>query len=132
MKSPRTINHPHKFLQDIFSKRSAMNESPEQIKELHAKINGETSLMPWKELLRHFASGIVIEAGEQLDLIDVAIAVTCDDTVSVKKWMFNNQLTKVSDARAETWLVQDTNLWTVVVKPWILVQEKRAPKKDQA
>lgn len=86
----------------------------------------ETATMPWKELMRHFASGTVIVADKELDLIEVAACIANDDKTAVKKWMAENQLLKVSDTQARAWLEQDAVLWAVVVKPFILVQEKKA------
>lgn len=94
--------------------------------QLYRKLNMETATMPWKELMRHFASGVVIAVDKDLDLIQVAACIANDDKAAVKKWMAVNQLLKVSDAQARVWLEQDAVLWAVVVKPFILVQEKKA------
>lgn len=105
-----------------------MNETSKQDAQLFAKLNLETALFPWKELLRYFASGMVIDVSEELDLLEVAAAVSLDDTEAVKDWMFKNQIVKVSDDRALEWLQRDASVWTVVVKPWILVQDKELSK----
>lgn len=101
-----------------------MNE--EKGDALRAKINGETSRMPWKALDRFFASGVVIAVSSDLDLVDVAYCVASDDKDAVAKWMAENKVARVSDAQASTWLAGDVSLWTVVVKPWILVQQEKA------
>lgn len=91
---------------------------------LRAKINGETSRMAWTELQRFFATGAVIGVSGALDLVDVAVRIASDDTEAVQKWMEAGQVAKVSDAQANTWLEEDAMLWAVVVKPWILVQQR--------
>ncbi len=96
----------------------------EQEDLLRAKLNGETSRMPWKELLRFFAGGTVIAVSPELDLVDVALRIANDDAQTIAQWMAGNQVGKVSDAQASAWLEADATLWAVVVKPWILVQEK--------
>lgn len=101
-----------------------MNE--EKGNELRAKINGETSRMPWKDLERFFASGVVIAVSNDLDLVEVAYRVASDDKDAVAKWMAENRLGRVSDAQASAWMQADLSLWTVVVKPWILVQQEKA------
>lgn len=93
--------------------------------QLRAKINLETSRMPWKELLRFFAAGSVIAVADAADLVEVAACVADDDKEAVAKWMAEGVVAKVSDAQAEEWLKADTALWAVVVKPWILVQERK-------
>lgn len=103
-----------------------MLEPDKEQELLHHKLNMETAPMPWKELLKHFAAGIVIVVDNDLDLIQVAASVANDDKAAVKKWMLANQLMKVSDEQAQVWLEQDALLWTVVIKPFILVQEKKS------
>jgi hypothetical protein len=93
---------------------------------LRAKLNQETSRMQWSELLRYFAAGTVIAVSDDLDLIDVAARISIDDTASIAQWMAESRVVKVSDAQAKAWLDADAALWTVVVKPWILVQENKA------
>jgi hypothetical protein len=42
----------------------------------------------------------------------------------VAQWMAENRLGKVSDVQASAWLEADATLWAVVVRPWILVQQR--------
>lgn len=91
---------------------------------LHARLNQETARIAWPELMPWFATGMVIAVSPDLDLIDVAMAVTRDDTTSVRNWMSSLQVAKVSDEQAREWLGQNVEVWAVVVKPWILVQVK--------
>jgi hypothetical protein len=99
-----------------------MTQSNTQDELLRAKLNLETSQMPWRELLRYFAAGMVISVNHELDLVDVATRIANDDKAAVSQWMAENRIAKVSDAQAQAWLDADIALWTVVVKPWILVQ----------
>jgi hypothetical protein len=99
-----------------------MTQSSKQDELLRAKLNLETSRMAWKELLRYFAAGMVIAVSHELDLVDVAARIANDDKASVEQWMLENRVAKVSDEQASAWLEADIALWTVVVKPWILVQ----------
>lgn len=92
--------------------------------QLYAKINGETSRMQWTELLRFFAAGTVIAVSDDLDLVDVAMRVATDDKDAVQQWMTEGRVGRVSDAQASVWLEADASLWAVVVKPWILVQQR--------
>ncbi|NEX63466.1 DUF2288 domain-containing protein [Noviherbaspirillum galbum] len=91
---------------------------------LRAKINGETSRMAWKELERFFAAGSVIAVDAALDLVEVAQRIASDDKRAVAQWMETGQVGRVSDAQAMAWHDADAELWAVVVKPWILVQDK--------
>ncbi|MBC7513551.1 MAG: DUF2288 domain-containing protein [Herminiimonas sp.] len=92
---------------------------------LRVKLNAETARLHWHELLRHFAAGLVVLIDDGLDLIEVAVAFTNDDKLSVEKWMLAGQVAKASDSQAAAWLENDARMWTVVVRPWILVQVRR-------
>lgn len=91
---------------------------------LHTKLVQETAQIAWVELQRHFATGAVIYVSENLDLIDVAMRISNNDKAAVERWMQARQLGKVSDNQAQEWLETDAIVWSVVVSPWILVQQK--------
>ncbi len=92
---------------------------------LRAKLNGETAKVSWAEMQRHHARGVVIHVSGELDLIEVAVAMARDDGAAVSRWMQANQVGKASDAQARDWLARDPALWSVVVAPWVLVQERQ-------
>lgn len=87
------------------------------------KVNLETSKIAWKELQRFFASGTAVFVASPLDLVDVAYQFSIDNKSQVAQWLQNNQIALVSDQQALDWLESDTDVWAVVVKPWILVQK---------
>ena len=99
-----------------------MNTVNNDTELLWAKLNGETARFAWKELQRFFASGAVIVVAPELDLVDVAVKIAEDDKPAVEQWMQQGKIGRVSDEQAQAWWDADTALWTVVVKPWILVQ----------
>lgn len=87
------------------------------------KVNLETSQIAWKELQRFFAGGVAVFVSPELDLVDVAYQFSIDNKDQVASWMQNNQVALVSDQQAIAWLEADADVWAVVVKPWVLVQE---------
>lgn len=91
---------------------------------LRAKLNGETAKIGWAEMQRHHARGVVVRVAGELDLVGVALAMAQDDGAAVGRWMQAGQLGKVSDEQARDWLARDPVLWSVVVAPWVLVQER--------
>ncbi len=92
------------------------------------ELNAETAKISWKEVETFFANGAVIYVSSELDLIDVALDICLDNKLKVQQWMSDNLVNKVSDQQALEWLSGDTVLWSVVVKPWVLVQ----PIKDSS
>lgn len=95
----------------------------ESVPELiRASINTETAKIPWKDLQRFFASGKTLLVKSELDLVEVAFSFQQDNTEQVEQWLANNQLESVSTEQAKNWYEQDSLVWAVVVKPWVLIQ----------
>lgn len=92
---------------------------------LHAKLNLETSQIPWGELSRFFASGMVIVVSRELDMVEVAVQMANDNKQMIMQWLEQGLMAKVGDEQAQAWVDGNASLWTVVVKPWILVQEEK-------
>jgi len=86
------------------------------------KVNQETSKIAWTELQRFFASGLAVYIAPELDLIDVADAFSKDNKLLVENWIKSQQVHLVTDQQAALWIKNDTEMWAVVIKPWVLVQ----------
>ena len=86
------------------------------------KLNQETSKIAWSELQRFFAQGLAVYISPSLDLVTVADAFTKDNKSLVNQWMEIRQIHLVSDQQAAEWIQDDVQVWAVVIKPWILVQ----------
>jgi len=90
------------------------------------KINQETAEIKWSELQRYFAGGRVVHVDNLLDLVDVALYFTQDNAQKIKNLREHKQLDFVTDQQAKAWFAENTLLWAVVVKPWVLVQTSRS------
>lgn len=97
--------------------------STEQQEILRAKIIMETSRIDWKELQKFFASGAAVAVTTGLDLVDVALQMHADNKAKVEGWLSSGLIAKVNDEQAASWLATDSEVWAVVVSPWVLVQE---------
>lgn len=95
--------------------------------ELRQKINLETGSIEWSELVRHFAKGMVVVIGADLDLIEVAERFAADDQTQVAAWIEQDKISRAQDDDARRWHENDSTFWSVVVAPWVLVQEKSNP-----
>lgn len=90
--------------------------------EIKTKLLGETARCPFSELQRFFAQGSLLRVELGVDLMDVGVALALDDTEKFQQWMAAEQVTPLEDGVAASWMEDDTELWTMVVRPWILVQ----------
>lgn len=110
------------MLAALLDKNQGVQETGEL---LRAKLVGETARAPWRELQRFFAQGTLLMAAQGVDMIDVAIALAEDDRATFEGWLTAGTAGPVSDEQALAWSEADATLWTVVVRPWVLVQEVR-------
>lgn len=101
-----------------------MPTNPEQDEVLYAKINMETAQIPWKELERYFAAGRIISVDDSVDMIQVATRMAADDVKTISDMLEKKQIERVTDSQAQVWSDSDATLWAVVVRPWILVQQR--------
>ena len=91
--------------------------------ELRAHLHGETSKLPWVDLEKHFARGIVFKVAKGTDILDVAIIMSRDDKDTLEKWINEKKVVGAEIEDAKKWHESSASLWTVVVAPWVLVQE---------
>jgi hypothetical protein len=86
-------------------------------------LAGESGVISWPELQRHFARGVVLVAELPLDFLDVAMALAGDDVKITSEWMRSGRLHKATDDCARRWDENQARFRAVVVAPWVLVQE---------
>lgn len=89
---------------------------------LRAKLEGETSKIAWRELQRFFANGTAIYVAPALDLVEVAAEMSSNNETQISAWQDNGELGQISDALALEWYEANALMWSVVVRPWVLVQ----------
>lgn len=95
----------------------------DEFEQLRGKLNAETGKMDWPALARHFARGVVVKVGADLDLVEVAAAFSRDDKAAVEHWLTLGRIAKADVADAQAWNDRQASFWAVVVAPWLLVQE---------
>lgn len=95
------------------------------IDPLTTELNQETAQIPWRELQRFFANGSALVVDSHLDLLEVAAAMARDRSEQVKQWLHTGKLGPVADHQAQEWYQSNAQLWALVIKPWVLVQESQ-------
>lgn len=90
------------------------------------KINSETASVPWQALQRHFAAGSTLYVDKRLDLVDVAYQLSVDNKTQVEEWLSDELIHPVKDEQALTWIEQQSEVWAVVVRPWVLIQDPKS------
>jgi len=102
---------------------------------LRAKLEGETAKMPWRELQHFFANGTAIYVAPALDLVEVAAEMSGNNETKISAWQAKGELGQISDTLALEWYEANALMWSVVVRPWVLVQpilkEKEVEEKER-
>ena len=91
--------------------------------ELRSHLHGETSKLPWVDLEKHFARGVIFKVAKGTDILDVAIVMSHDDKDTLEKMIDDKKVQGAEIKDAKKWHESSASLWTVVIAPWVLVQE---------
>ena len=97
-------------------------QKEEELGTTRESINLETSKIAWKDLEVYYAGGNVISVSPELDLIDVVLVITKDDSTQLKEWTKQGLIDSVTDEQAKQYADTQASVWAVVIKPWILIQ----------
>ncbi len=92
------------------------------------KLLAETALIRWHDLQRFFAQGAVLNVSSELNLVEVASLFAEDKAAELEPLLSQQLIQQPDNQLARQWYDDDVELWSVVVAPYILVQDKPAPK----
>jgi len=88
------------------------------------KLYSETARIPWAELQRFFAQGVVMNVDGSLNLLDVAVMFAEDSAEELQALVEAGQVQAPSNEQALQWYEHEAVLWSVVVAPFVLIQDK--------
>ena len=121
----QTGNNPEDQSEDPSEELAESTSEP----TLAERLNQETGVIVWSELVRHFARGVVIHVSAELDLIDAATCLIEDNATLLAQWTEQDKIRRASDDDARDWTQREPEFWCVVTAPWVLVQEKRHARR---
>lgn len=79
----------------------------------------------WDWLQPHLERDVVILVADNLDLVDVGVAIANDDTQVVGRWIDEQLLTKPSQQQRDTW-EPEMRFRALIVQPYVLIQAMAA------
>ena len=94
-----------------------------QGEDLKQKLHSETAMISWDELQRFFAGGSVLWVSSTLDLVETAMQFAIDDSAALKPLLEQELIAAPTNSQAQQWYAAKAELWSVVVAPFVLVQE---------
>lgn len=97
------------------------------MQDLRAELAEAIDEAEWNWLLPHAQRDAVVIVAEELDLLDVAMAIANDDISSVQRWIGEQLLSKPSDVQKQDWNSNQTKRFNaLIISPYVLVQESAA------
>jgi len=94
------------------------------MQDLKAELAQSVDEAAWDWLVPHAKRDVVIVVTQELDLLDVGVAIANDDTLSVQSWISNQQVHKPFANQLADWNSDHSKRFqALIVQPYVLVQE---------
>jgi hypothetical protein len=77
----------------------------------------------WRWLSPHAERGALFWVDAGLDLVEVGVAIARDDVATVNRWLAEALVVKPSPLQIETWGQQTRCFQSLIVQPFVLVQD---------
>lgn len=84
----------------------------------------------WEWLKPHVQRDAVVVVNEQLNLADVGVAIATDNTQAVERWISEALIQKPSAEQLATWSSENKRFTSLIVQPYVLVQDSTQPTGD--
>jgi hypothetical protein len=96
------------------------------MQNIQTQLREQLASIEWNLLMPHAQRDALIIVSEQLDLLEVGVAVAEDNSSSVSTWINQHLIYKPSSQDLSTWNNQPKKQFmTLIVQPFVLVQEKK-------
>ena len=94
------------------------------MEDIKTRLTQDLADVDWNEIKPHAQRDAVIIVNENLDILDVGVAIAQDDTAAVQHWITEQLIKKPSTQELSQWNVNPGQLFkTLIVQPFVLVQE---------
>jgi hypothetical protein len=94
------------------------------MQNLRAELAESLDEAEWNWLIPHVQRDAVIVVTEQLDLVDVGVALASDNVTSVQSWIEEQLIHKPSVSQLSDWNGDRTKRFnSLIVQPFVLIQE---------
>ncbi|MEA5510904.1 DUF2288 domain-containing protein [Crocosphaera sp. UHCC 0190] len=94
------------------------------MEDLKTRLIKDLANVNWNDIKPHAQRDAVIVVNENLDLLEVGVAIAKDDKISVEHWITEQLINKPSNQQLSDWNVEPSKLFkTLIVQPFVLVQE---------
>jgi hypothetical protein len=95
--------------------------------DLRTELSSNLDEAEWEWLIPHVQRDAVIVVAQDLDLLDVGVAIASDNVSSVQQWIDQQLMAKPSTTQMGNWNSDRTKRFqTLILQPYVLVQEMAA------
>ncbi len=96
--------------------------------ELRAQLTESIDEAELSWLKPHIQKDTVIVVNDDLDLVEVGVAIATDNTIAVQRWVGEQLITKPSEDDLSIWNSQPHQKFqAIIVQPYVLVQAMASP-----
>lgn len=88
------------------------------------KLEHELHDADWALVAPHFARGVLVLCGDELPLLDAAVALAQDDTAQVARWMASGAMRRAEDHDAQAFSDVEHTFRFVIVAPFVIAHAK--------
>lgn len=97
------------------------------MQDLRAELAQDLDEAEWNWLIPHVQRDALVMVAQELDLLDVGVAIASDNVSSVQQWIGEQLIYKPSLGQLAQWNGDRTKRFnTLIVQPYVLVQEPAA------
>ncbi|MBW4680957.1 MAG: DUF2288 domain-containing protein [Microcoleus vaginatus WJT46-NPBG5] len=97
------------------------------MEDIRAELQEMLDEAEWNWLQPHADRQALVVVGQELDLIEVGVAIASDNVQSVQHWLGEQLIYKPSAEQVADWNVNRSKRFnTLIVQPFVLVQELAA------
>ncbi|MDH6063147.1 DUF2288 domain-containing protein [Umezakia ovalisporum] len=92
--------------------------------DLRTELTANLDEAEWDWLIPHVQRDAVIVVSQDLNLIDVGVAIASDQVSSVQQWIDQQLMAKPSNTQLGNWNSDRYKRFhTLIIQPYVLVQE---------
>ena len=92
-------------------------------KEVRNKLNQDLDETFWKDIHSHISRDAVVVISNELDIIDVAMAIYFDKKDEIKSLIDKGKVFKPSIEKITKWQKEEERIQCLVVYPFVVVQK---------
>ncbi|MDJ0843755.1 DUF2288 domain-containing protein [Crocosphaera sp.] len=97
------------------------------MEEIRKRLQEDMADVSWDDIKPHAQRDAVIVVNDELNLLDVGVAIAQDDKMMVERWITKQLINKPSNQQLSDWNINPTQSFkTLIVQPFVLVQSLEA------